>query len=76
MSKSKGNVVEPFEVIDRHGADAIRWYMFTASPPGNTRRFSSELVEESSRKTFTTLWNVYSFFVTYANLSNFSIKEN
>tara|TARA_B100001029_G_C15027045_1_gene434321 strand:- start:229 stop:1503 length:1275 start_codon:yes stop_codon:yes gene_type:complete len=50
--------------------------MFTASPPGNTRRFSSELVEESSRKTFTTLWNVYSFFVTYANLSNFSIKEN
>ena len=76
MSKSKGNVVEPFEVIDKHGADAIRWYMFTASPPGNTRRFSSELVEESSRKTFTTLWNVYSFFVTYANLSNFSIKDN
>tara|TARA_Y100001970_G_scaffold132492_1_gene163473 strand:+ start:26172 stop:29453 length:3282 start_codon:yes stop_codon:yes gene_type:complete len=75
MSKSKGNVVEPFEVINKHGADAIRWYMFTASPPGNTRRFSSALVEESSRKTFTTLWNVYSFFVTYANLSNFSVQE-
>ncbi|MBI51772.1 MAG: isoleucine--tRNA ligase [Chloroflexi bacterium] len=75
MSKSKGNVVEPFEVIDKHGADAIRWYMLTSSPPGNTRRFSSTLVEESSRKTFTTLWNVYSFFVTYANLSNFSIQE-
>jgi|TARA_B110000263_G_scaffold250191_1_gene271419 isoleucyl-tRNA synthetase len=75
MSKSRGNAIEPFEVIDKHGADAIRWYMYTSSPPGNTRRFSSELVEESSRKTFTTLWNIYSFFVTYANLASFKINK-
>jgi isoleucyl-tRNA synthetase len=75
MSKSKGNVVEPFEVINKHGADAIRWYMYTSSPPGNTKRFSSELVEDSSRKTFSTLWNTYSFFITYANIASFSVDK-
>ena len=68
MSKSRGNVVNPWEVFDSQGADATRWYMFTASPPGNSRRFSTALVAETVRKFMNTLWNTYSFFVTYANL--------
>ena len=72
MSKSKGNVVEPWEVINAHGADAVRWYMYTAAPPGNSRRFSTDLVSESVRRFMLTLWNVYSFFVTYANLDGYN----
>ena len=72
MSKSKGNVVEPWEVINSHGADAVRWYMYTAAPPGNSRRFSTDLVSESVRRFMLTLWNVYSFFVTYANLDGYN----
>ncbi len=68
MSKSKGNVVNPWEVFDAHGADATRWNMYTASPPGNSRRFSVNLVGETVRKFMNTLWNTYSFYVTYANL--------
>lgn len=70
MSKSRGNVVAPWDVINQHGADALRWYLYTASPPGQERRFSSELVAEVVRNFTLTLWNVYSFFVTYANLDN------
>ena len=69
MSKSKGNVVNPWEVFNLHGADATRWNMYTASPPGNSRRFSVNLVGETVRKFLNTLWNTYSFFVTYGNLS-------
>jgi isoleucyl-tRNA synthetase len=68
MSKSRGNVVGPWDVIDAHGADAMRWYLYTASPPGQERRFSSDLVAEVVRNFTLTLWNTYSFFVTYANL--------
>ncbi len=68
MSKSLGNIVQPWDVINAHGADALRWYLYTASPPGQERRFSSELVGEVVRDFTLTLWNVYSFFVTYANL--------
>jgi isoleucyl-tRNA synthetase len=68
MSKSKGNIVVPWDVINAHGADAFRWYLYTATPPGQERRFSSELVGEVIRSFTLTLWNVYSFFVTYANL--------
>ncbi len=68
MSKSRGNVVDPWTVINAHGADALRWYLYTASPPGNDRRFSVELVGEVIRTFMLTLWNVYSFFVTYANI--------
>ncbi len=71
MSKSRGNVVDPWTILDTHGADATRWYMYTASPPGNARRFSSDLVAETSRKFMSTLWNTYSFFVTYANTAGF-----
>ena len=72
MSKSRGNVVNPWDILNDHGADALRWYLYTASPPGNSRRFSSELVDETARRTIATLWNTYSFFVTYANLGEFA----
>ncbi|HEX9597310.1 MAG TPA: class I tRNA ligase family protein, partial [Anaerolineales bacterium] len=68
MSKSLGNIADPWDVLNTHGADAFRWYLYTASPPGQERRFSSELVGEVVRDFTLTLWNVYSFFVTYANL--------
>jgi isoleucyl-tRNA synthetase len=72
MSKSKGNVVNPWDVFNVHGVDATRWNMYTAGPPGNSRRFSVNLVGETVRKFLNTLWNTYSFFVTYANLSDWT----
>jgi isoleucyl-tRNA synthetase len=72
MSKTRGNVVRPMAVIDKHGADALRWYCLTSSPPGNVRRFSEKLVAEITRRFLLTLWNVYSFFVTYANIDRFT----
>ncbi|MHB9132304.1 MAG: isoleucine--tRNA ligase [Armatimonadota bacterium] len=74
MSKHKGNVVDPWTVLDEHGADAMRWYMYAASAPGNPRRFSGHLVGETVRKFLLTLWNTYSFFTTYANLDNWQPK--
>ena len=71
MSKSRGNIVDHWEVIEAYGADALRWYMYTAAPPGNARRFSPELVGEAQRRVLSTLWNTYSFFVTYANIAGF-----
>jgi isoleucyl-tRNA synthetase len=68
MSKSRGNTVDPWDVLNAHGADAFRWYLYTASPPGQERRFSVDLVGEVVRNFNLTLWNVYSFFVTYADL--------
>ena len=68
MSKSRGNAVEPWSVLDACGADATRWYMYTASPAGSSRRFSLGLVEEGLRRFLLTLWNTYSFFVSYANI--------
>jgi len=72
MSKSRGNIVDPWSVLDEHGADAMRWYLYTASPPGQERRFSAELVAEVVRNFTLTLWNTYSFFVTYANLDGWT----
>jgi len=72
MSKSKGNVVSPWDVVNMHGADALRWYLYTATPPGNERRFSTDLVGEVVRTFVLTLWNTYSFFVTYANLDEWT----
>jgi isoleucyl-tRNA synthetase len=69
MSKSKGNIVDPWSVLNANGADAFRWYLYTASPPGNSRRFSIDLVGEVIRNFTLPLWNTYSFFVTYANLA-------
>jgi isoleucyl-tRNA synthetase len=76
MSKSVGNVVDPWTVLDHHGADATRWYMYTASPPGNARRFSEDLVAETVRRFLSTLWNTYSFLVTYANLADFDLAAS
>jgi isoleucyl-tRNA synthetase len=72
MSKTRGNVVQPWDVIKQHGADALRWYLYTASPPGQERRFSEDLVGEVVRNFTLTLWNTYSFFVTYANLDHWT----
>jgi isoleucyl-tRNA synthetase len=71
MSKRIGNVVEPNTVLEVTGADALRWYLFTASHPGEPRRFSDKLVNETLRRVLLTLWNVYSFFTNYATLDRF-----
>jgi isoleucyl-tRNA synthetase len=70
MSKHKGNVANPWDVLEKHGADAMRWYLYTASPSGQERRFSTDLVADVLRNFTLTLWNTYSFFVTYANLDS------
>jgi isoleucyl-tRNA synthetase len=71
MSKSKGNVVDPWTVIDSCGADVLRWYMLASTPGEDTHRFSTRSVEETLRKFFLTLWNTYSFFTLYANIDRF-----
>ena len=75
MSKSLGNVLDPWTVLERHGADAVRWYMFTSGTPWSARRVSSEIVQESLRRHLMTLWNTYSFWVTYASLERFAPAE-
>ena len=75
MSKTKGNVVEPWSVINKYGADALRWYFFISGPPGNVKRFSQDIVGEGQRNFLLTLWNIYSFFVTYANIDNINPQE-
>jgi isoleucyl-tRNA synthetase len=71
MSKSRGNVVDLRMILDKYGADALRWYFYTAVPMGNFIRFEEKAVAEISRRLFMTLWNVYSFFVTYANIDEY-----
>ncbi|MHB8508414.1 MAG: isoleucine--tRNA ligase, partial [Candidatus Dormibacteria bacterium] len=71
MSKSLGNVAHPMPVIERYGADAVRWYMVTSTSIGNEYRYSDDAVQDAARRFLMTLWNTYSFFVTYANLDGF-----
>ena len=75
MSKRVGNVVEPLPLLDEHGADALRWYLFTASQPGEARRFSSRLVNQTLRQVLLTLWNIYSFFTGYAAIDRFDPSQ-
>ncbi len=70
MSKTKGNAVAPWDVLDAHGADAFRWYYFTSKQPWDGYRFSLEAVGESVRQFIKTLWNTYGFFVLYANVND------
>jgi len=71
MSKSQGNVINPWDILNDQGADATRWYLFTATQPGDSRRFSQRLVNDVIRRFFLTLWNVYSFFITYAQIDQY-----
>jgi isoleucyl-tRNA synthetase len=75
MSKTKGNTVDPFEIINRLGADALRWYLLTVSPPWVPTRFDTEGVDEVVRKFLGTLVNTYSFFAMYANIDHFDYVE-
>lgn len=72
MSKSKGNVVDPWDLFDRFGADSVRWYFFAAGQPWTPRRVFEDGIREATRQTLVTLWNVHSFFVTYADLDGWS----
>ena len=76
MSKSKGNVIDPWAIFARFGADALRWYFLSAGSPWNPRRVSEEGILEASRKTLITLWNVFSFHVTYADLDRWVPPEH
>ncbi|MGJ8670086.1 MAG: isoleucine--tRNA ligase [Oceanococcus sp.] len=76
MSKSKGNTVDPFEALDEHGADALRWYMMASSPPWESLKYANRGVREIKSKLFGTLTNVYSFFATYANIDSIDPLHN
>ena len=76
MSKRLGNAVDPFDMIDKHSADAVRWYMISNSNPWDNLKFDEEGVAEVKRKFFGTLENVYSFFSLYANIDGFEYKED
>jgi len=71
MSKRLGNAVDPFETIEKHGSDPLRWYMITNAAPWDNLKFDIEGVEEARRRFFGTLYNTYSFFVLYANVDDF-----
>lgn len=75
MSKRLGNVVDPFETLDKYGADATRWYLITNASPWDSLKFDEEGIKEAQRKFFGTIYNTYQFFALYANVDGFSFKE-
>jgi len=76
MSKRLGNAADPFKTIEKYGPDATRWYMISNANPWDNLKFDLEGIEESKRKFFGTLYNVYSFFTLYANIDDFNFSEN
>ncbi len=76
LSKSKKNYTDPLDLVDEHGADALRWSLFTSSVPGQTTRFYKGAVQDATREFLLKVWNVYSFFVTYARIDQWKPKEN
>jgi isoleucyl-tRNA synthetase len=76
MSKRLGNAVDPFETIEKYGADAVRWYMVSNGQPWDNLKFDMDGVVETQRKLFSTLYNTYNFFAIYANVDNFSYHQN
>ena len=76
MSKSRGNVIDPWSILDTRGADALRWYFFSAGSPWTPRRVYEDGIDESTRRFLLTLWNTYSFFVTYANLDGYEPSDH
>ena len=75
MSKHIGNVVDPMEVLDKEGADAVRWYFFNNSQPWLPSRFSESMVNEEKRKFISGLWNTYAFYVLYADIDEFDPSQ-
>ena len=76
MSKRVGNVIDPFETIEKYSADATRWYLITNASPWDSLRFDTEGIREVQRKFFGTIYNTYQFFALYANVDSFTFKEN
>jgi len=75
MSKSRGNVIDPWAIINKYGIDSVRWYMYSTSQPGDTKMFGERDLELIIRKNFLTLWNVLSFFVTYSKYDNWTAED-
>ena len=76
MSKHLGNVVDPWTILDKQGADAVRWYFYTAGAPWLPSRFSEEAVSEGQRKFMSTLWNTYAFYILYADIDRFNPSQH
>lgn len=76
MSKSKGNVIDPFEMFEKYGADALRWYLYSINQPGLPKRIDEKGMRETMSRVFRMLWNSYSFFTTYASIDGWEPKES